>query len=186
MSSMDQIVINQIKALDGKSPIRSGIADLLLPANEEQYIAMNKMAIVAVSVFGGNEAIPTAGVQILEKPGSADGNATKAEPIFFNLPSIFPMAPVLEIKSISPFTILGKFRQNVYVFAPIWLLQKSGTLIVKMPDKVDHIKLLELPVKMNLPFIQNDKQPSGPPDKLPEPHLVLQLLMKNYCVGLDT
>ena len=165
-----------LRMLEGRAPERSGLYDLTLPVDADQYRALNKMAVLAVTVFShSQDDLPASKVEVLHTQDS----------VVYSLPSIRPQNPIETLPEDSPVAkAVGRYRQDIYVLVPIRLLREPGTLIVVLNKPLNRIELGKFPILLGkeLAFITNDPDPQEDPSRLPDPQLVNWLLKGQYCL----
>jgi len=169
---MDGLIEEEISKKRTKKALRAGVVDILLPANKEEYQALNKMAILVVALFSQKETdLPAYKYFVQKKKGDE----------LIVLPRIFPKLSVKETPEGSNLRNLGKYRQDIFLFIPVKLLKEPGKLLVRFDTGKELFPLAAFPIKLNQEFILKDKTGQEDPMRLPDPMAVASILKQNYC-----
>lgn len=174
MSRIDAQLLEDLKRIpQDKSPARSGLADLVIPKTKEDYLKLNRMAILAVTAFSSRDGeLPIRKVHFIPEPGKQ----------LNLLPRIFPQDEVKVMPPQSQSYRFGKFRQDLYFFIPIRFLTEKGLVTAELQPQGKLIQLLKTPISVNLSYSIHGLDAIEDPNRAPDPELTIKLIDENYCI----
>lgn len=160
--------------LGDRSPDRSAAFSVVFPSSREEYVKMNKMGILAISVLSKDEKdVPISKVTAIEDKKGA---------LVHVLPSIFPRNPVMAFEGDHPAVKkFGRYRQDLYLFFPARLARAKGEIAVRLKNGVTSLPIGRLPLAGLPSFLVDDPDPNENPSLLPDAQVVTELLKKHFC-----
>lgn len=168
------------RAIGNHRPARSGVFDVALPEDEGQYRALNKMTVLAITVFSRSAD---------DLPIRKIGFNHASDPVHYVLPRIFGDEPVRALPEDSLYASkFGRYRQDVFVMIPVRFLREPGSVVVELNKPFTALELGGMPVPFDkkLKFIADDRNGHEDPHGSPDGKLVMAILAGQYCVPIST
>lgn len=173
VSPIDSQIRKGLSEVGDKVPRRSGLIDIVLPADATQLRALNAMAVLNVTLFSHDPAQLPGGEVRVVRPGQV-----------LRLPRIFPRDHVEVLPEADAVARkFGRYRHEFFLFIPIRSLSEEGDLVVEFKQAPRTLKLARFPVPLNQPYLEGPVDLREDPSRLPDPALVIALLKKHYCLG---
>ncbi|MBN22291.1 MAG: hypothetical protein CL678_13500 [Bdellovibrionaceae bacterium] len=173
ISPIEQKLDRSIVDLAGRKPARMAVFHIVTSKSKEDFLKMNKMAILAITVFSQKEVhLPLHKIIFETQEGKTQ----------ILLPSIYPKVNLYPVPSTSRYgKVLGAFRQDIFAFIPVRLLKTAGSLKIVYRDKVSELRLAQFPVSTPESFTQDLQALYEDPRMLPDPEVVTNLLRTTFC-----
>jgi hypothetical protein len=166
-----------LREIGDRRPVFSGVADFTLPEKKNQYLGMAKSALVAVTVFSREQGqLPLDAVYVIyDEKQKIKRVALKP---LFKKPALTELAP--DDPAAKHF---GRYRQDLFVMVPLWLLESNGELGVRFADKFEHLSLARTPLAFPHPKFTAHDPKAKDTARLPLDRVIVgSLLKQNYCV----
>lgn len=166
--------LKQLRSMQASSGrARTAIFNLSFPADEAEYRAANRLAVLGMRVFAKNKDDLPIDRAYIAVPG-------KAARIYALPPIALSDRDKVKEESGEAALLLGPHSQEIFFLAPIPLLRKAGELGIQFKGRKADLPLMSLPMDFRESFILKDSKEVDQ-NGAPSPSYVTMALATHYC-----